>query len=97
MSAIDFYCTVDKIKGADGKDCVVVTHLKGSIYLTLNRFASSSISPVSLFLISLVPVCTNSSTEANTIHMVDIGIEWYGYYFLDLILAPAKPFSFVQR
>ncbi|XP_047317396.1 cyanate hydratase [Impatiens glandulifera] len=25
MSAIDFYCSVDKIKGADGKDRVVVT------------------------------------------------------------------------
>lgn len=25
MSAIDFYCSVDKIKGADGKERVVVT------------------------------------------------------------------------
>ncbi|KNA23394.1 hypothetical protein SOVF_025320 [Spinacia oleracea] len=25
MSAIDFYCSVDKVKGADGKDRVVVT------------------------------------------------------------------------
>ena len=25
MSAIDFYCSVDKIKGVDGKDRVVVT------------------------------------------------------------------------
>lgn len=25
MSAIDFYCSVDKIQGADGKDRVVVT------------------------------------------------------------------------
>jgi hypothetical protein len=25
MSAIDFYCSVDKVQGADGKDRVVVT------------------------------------------------------------------------
>lgn len=25
MSAIDFYCSVDKVKGVDGKDRVVVT------------------------------------------------------------------------
>jgi hypothetical protein len=25
MSAIDFYCTVDKVKGADGKDRAVIT------------------------------------------------------------------------
>jgi hypothetical protein len=25
MSAIDFYCSVDKVEGADGKDRVVVT------------------------------------------------------------------------
>ncbi|XP_057547004.1 cyanate hydratase [Amaranthus tricolor] len=26
MSAIDFYCSVDKVKGADGKDRVVITY-----------------------------------------------------------------------
>lgn len=25
MSAIDFYCSVDKVKGVDGKDRVVIT------------------------------------------------------------------------
>lgn len=25
MSAIDFYCSVDKVKGVDGKDRVVMT------------------------------------------------------------------------
>jgi len=75
MSAIDFYCSVDKIKGVDGKDRVVVTfdgkYLPHSeqvsffLFLFSVRFWSTQYSMIKLYLWSI-----NIHTQTFLLHMI---------------------------
>lgn len=56
MSAIDFYCSVDKVQGADGKDRVVVT-FDGKYLPHTEQVCVFLFLPVALFLESSWCLC----------------------------------------